>query len=246
MINAIERFVTHVNARQPGAIPPDPKGRITASRFRRTLAWHIANQPNGLVALAVQYGHLHTAVSEGYASRTRSGLQTLIDFETARTMAVNLSEAHEQLQTGEGVSGPAERLFREAARQAHEQYGGLITSQKQATSLLANKSLQVFENQQAFVWCNFRSDSALCLRETRESATTTPRLDRCKPGCGNIARTDHQALQLRERAAHLTEQAHVMPQPAAERLLDFAAGLVGRADHHDRTRTCDEVVDVHQ
>ncbi|MFI9586020.1 hypothetical protein ACIHCQ_30230 [Streptomyces sp. NPDC052236] len=39
-------------------IPPDPGGPVTAMRFRRSLAWYIARQPGGLVALAIQYGHL--------------------------------------------------------------------------------------------------------------------------------------------------------------------------------------------
>jgi hypothetical protein len=39
------------------AIPGDPHGKISAGRFRRTLAWHIARRPNGVVALAIQYGH---------------------------------------------------------------------------------------------------------------------------------------------------------------------------------------------
>lgn len=236
MINLMEQFIAHINTLHPGAIPPDSKGRITGARFRRTLAWHIANQPNGLVALAVQYGHLRTAISEGYASRTRSGLQDLIDLETARTMAVNLSEAHERLRAGEGVSGPAAPLFTQAARVAHEQFGGMVTSSRQAASLLSNKSLQVYENEQAFVWCNFRRESALCLRDKPDDATATPRLDRCQPGCGNIARTDAQSAKLRICATELTRQAAVMPEPAALRVLSFAGSLVDRADRHDATR----------
>jgi hypothetical protein len=32
-------------------IPPDPHGAIGTRRFRRTLAWHIARRPGGLIAL---------------------------------------------------------------------------------------------------------------------------------------------------------------------------------------------------
>jgi integrase len=72
------------------AIPDDPHGKISASCFRRTLAWHIARRPNGLVALAIQYGHMRTAfdwTTEGYASRSRDGIHDLIDLETARAVA---------------------------------------------------------------------------------------------------------------------------------------------------------------
>lgn len=53
---------------RPGEIiPADPHGAVGTARFRRTLAWHIARRPGGLVALAIQYGHLRTAISGGYA-----------------------------------------------------------------------------------------------------------------------------------------------------------------------------------
>ncbi len=53
----------------PGeAVPADPHGNIGTSRFRRSLAWHIARRPNGLVALAIQYGHMRTAFDFGHAT----------------------------------------------------------------------------------------------------------------------------------------------------------------------------------
>jgi hypothetical protein len=48
-------------------IPPDPHGRLSISRFRRTLAWFIRRRPRGLVAGAIQYGHVHTRLIQGYA-----------------------------------------------------------------------------------------------------------------------------------------------------------------------------------
>jgi hypothetical protein len=63
-----------------------------------------------------------------------------------------------------------------------------------------------------------------------------PALDRCDPRCGNIARTDQQAAQLRERAAALETQAKHVPQPIGDRLKATAARLRELADKHDRTR----------
>jgi len=82
-------------------------GVIRETPVRRTLAWHIARRPGGLVALAVQYGHLRTLVSQGYSSRQRDGIHQLLDLETARAVAEHLSEVHDALHHGEGVSGPA-------------------------------------------------------------------------------------------------------------------------------------------
>ncbi|MET8687084.1 hypothetical protein ABZV77_22995 [Streptomyces sp. NPDC004732] len=41
-------------------IPADPAGRINAARYRRTLARYIVRKPRGLIAAALQYGHVHT------------------------------------------------------------------------------------------------------------------------------------------------------------------------------------------
>jgi hypothetical protein len=75
----IEDFVTWANHEAAShcltgeVIPADPHGNIGLARFRRSLAWHIARRPNGLVALAIQYGHLRTTfISEGYAARRPS------------------------------------------------------------------------------------------------------------------------------------------------------------------------------
>ena len=236
MTRSIGRFVDHVNARQPGRIPDDPHERISPVRFRRTLAWHLANQPRGLIGLAIQYGHLRTAISEGYASRTRNGLQDLVDFETARTIAVRLSQAHEDLHTGKGISGPAAASFAAATEEEHEQFRGMVTSQRQANSLLRNQRLTVFENEKTFLWCNFRRDSALCLSPTEAGSTTTPRLEKCRPTCGNVARTDSQATQLRDEANRLRRQAELMPKPAADRLTGHADNLTAQADRHDADR----------
>ncbi len=64
----------------------------------------------------------------------------------------------------------------------------------------------------------------------------TPSLDRCVPGCGNTARTDAQAAQLRERADALETQARHVPQPVGDRLRAAAAKLREQAGNHHRTR----------
>lgn len=48
------------------------------------IAEHIARRPGGLVALAIQYGHLRTSVAAGHAARSRAGIHDLFDVETAR------------------------------------------------------------------------------------------------------------------------------------------------------------------
>lgn len=233
--NIIE-FIDYVNARCPGRIPADPRGRVNPMRFRRTLAWHIANQPGGLVALAVQYGHLRTAISEGYASRVRDGIHDLVDFETARAIATRLSEMSDAADAGEGISGPAARRLVVALREQKQTYRGIVTDRRQSRALLSNPNLTVYEDEDGFLVCNFKQETAKCLSSAPEPDTSTPRFDKCKSNCTNIARTDRNAVQLRLSATRYREEASVMPRPAAERLRAHADGLEAIAAAHDDQR----------
>ncbi|MFD8731172.1 hypothetical protein [Streptomyces sp. NPDC059611] len=58
-------------------IPPDPVHPVIYSaRLRRTLAWFIVRRPRGLVAAAIQYGHLRVQMTLGYAGNYASGFPT--------------------------------------------------------------------------------------------------------------------------------------------------------------------------
>jgi hypothetical protein len=213
-------------------IPEDRYGSIGVSRFRRTLAWHIARRPGGLVALAVQYGHMRTAMSAGYASRSRNGMHDLLDLETALAAADTLASLNEDLANGAGISGPAARRAINAARHAPE-FAGTIVNARQARALLENPSLTVYENPSAMLMCVYKPDRALCNRITAREA---PRLDRCVPSCANIARTDDQANLMRQEAESLEKQAPKSPEPLGHRLEARAQRLRQEADQHDQSR----------
>jgi integrase len=169
------------------AVPGDPHGSIGTSRFRRSLAWHIARRPNGLVALAVQYGHMRTAfdwAAEGYASRSRDGIHDLIDLETARAVADTVAALHDDLDNGGGVSGPAARRAIRAAATA-PRFAGTPITLASARKLLKNQDAMIYDNPHALVLCHYKRDKALC---HRDGIKDTPSLDHCVPGCGNIAR----------------------------------------------------------
>ena len=237
----IEDFVTWANREAAShglageVIPADPHGNIGLSRFRRSLAWHIARRPNGLVALAIQYGHMRTAfdwATEGYGSRSRDGIHDLIDLETARAVANTVAALHDDLGNGGGISGPAARRAIKAAATA-PRFAGTPITLASARKLLANEDAMIYDNPHALVLCHYKRDRALCHREGVKDA---PSLDHCVPGCGNIARTDQQAAQLRDRALALENQAEHVPQPVADRLRASAARLRDQAGKHDRTR----------
>ncbi|MFF3878546.1 hypothetical protein [Streptomyces sp. NPDC001978] len=248
----IESFVEWANAEAtrhgvPGeVIPPDPHGPIGTARFRRTLAWHIARRPGGLVALAIQYGHMRTALDTdtagGYGSRSRRGIHDLIAVETALTTAETAVDLRERFQSGEGISGPAARQALTTAATAAQFAGRLIDDPHRfAKRFLARDGEVLYDNPHALLLCLYRRDRALCARGT---ATDAPTLDRCVPGCGNTVRTDTHVDRLRIRADHIDTQATHVPGPMAERLHANANRLRRWADDHDCTRFTHQETDA--
>ncbi|MEY9877914.1 hypothetical protein ABH931_007438 [Streptacidiphilus sp. MAP12-33] len=227
----------------PGeVIPPDPSGRIGTARFRRTLAWHIARRPGGLVALAIQYGHLRTALdtdeSGRYGSRSRHGIHHLLDLETALATADAAADLHERFQEGEGVSGPAARQALRAAAATKRLGPALVTAGFARKHTLAKQHLArdgavLHDNPHALLLCLFRADRALC---AKDGPNSQPTLHACVPGCANTIRTDKQAAALRRRATQLEAKAFRTPAPIAQRLHANAVRLRAWADDHDRTR----------
>ncbi|WP_246111715.1 hypothetical protein [Streptomyces hawaiiensis] len=233
----VEDFITWANHEAAArglvheVIPPDPHGRIGTERFRRSLAWHIARRPGGLVALAIQYGHLRTSVAAGYAARSRDGIHDLLDVETARATIDTVADLNAALEDGLGISGPAARRAIKAAATA-PQYTGTVITARQARQILANPHLAVYDNPHTLLMCVYKRDKALCHRGLKD----TPSLDRCVPVCENIARTDQHSTGLRLRATALDQQGGQAPGPLGERLRNNAARLRDLAVAHHRTR----------
>ncbi|MFE7277836.1 integrase [Streptomyces sp. NPDC057623] len=242
MRKRIEDFVSWVNteAATQGlpheVIPPDPHGKIGTSRFRRSLAWHIARRPGGLVALAIQYGHMRTAldteVSGGYGSRSRNGIHDLVNMETVLATAETAADLREQFDSGGGISGPAAREALHAALRT-PLFEGQEVKADYARKYLARDGAVLYDNPQALLICRFKRDRALC---QRDGIKDTPSLDGCVRGCGNIVRTDAHAAELRIRADIHDKRAVHTPEPVSARLRAKAAQDRADADAHDQNR----------
>jgi hypothetical protein len=241
----IAEFITWVNAYasehglDSEEIPADPDGPVTLSRFRRTVAWHIARLPGGRIALAIQYGHPRTiTTSEGYAGRARHGLARVLDIETAATMASYLSHISDRVDAGEAVSGPAAARLMNAARDAATRYEGMFLSSRQVRALLTDPALQVHDNPRAFLACNYDPAKALCHPGRPAGKTAArPDLDRCNPACANIARTGEHIAALTAETARLRAEAGspLAPEPIRQRLIQRADALESIAERHART-----------
>jgi hypothetical protein len=198
------------------SIPDDPHGAISMSRFRRTLAWHIARRPGGLIALAIQYGHMRTVLdvrtSSGYGTRSRHGLHSVLDIETALAAADTAARLRDRLAAGEKISGPASRRALTAATHVPRFEGRIVprTFAKKAADYLARDGVVLFDNPDAHLICVFKRDNALC--EPAPGASSPNQYD-CRPGCGNAVRTDTHARLLRERANQIEQLAAHAPRP---------------------------------
>ncbi|GHG12369.1 integrase [Streptomyces filamentosus] len=214
-------------------VPEDPHGNLGLSRLRRTLAWHIARRPGGLVALAIQYGHMRTALdartSTGYGSRERRGFHGELDVETALAAAQTAARLRDAAAAGEKISGPAARraLIGAASIPGFE---GALTTPKAAAKFLARDGLVLFDNPDAFLICAFKRDTALC---DPDPGATAPNQFACQLGCGNAIRTDSHAQAARERADRLDAKAALVPQPLGDRFRRTAGRFRALADAHD-------------
>jgi integrase len=207
----IRRLVDWVNAYcaargRRDVIPPDRHGRALApSRFRRTLAWYIVRKPRGLVAAAIQYGHVQTRVTLGYSGTYDSGFPDELSFEQWLHHADQLTEAEQRLADGEHVSGPASAAYKQRVRTGAPQYAGrVLRTTREARDLLGNPDIQVVRGEG--MTCVPDRQRALCrLRTDEDSTRFTPDLSDCRPRCPNIARTDADIAEIGQEVIRLRE-----------------------------------------
>jgi hypothetical protein len=201
---AVGRFTEWVNrfcitAGRPDNIPADPRGTINPSRFRRTLAWHIVRRPRGLVAAAIQYGHVWVQMTQGYAGSLHSGFADEIAFERWLTRMDEFGAAEEYLDSGGRLSGPAASAFESRTRAANQRFAGrTIATLRQAHRLLDDASVQIFAGRG--MHCVFDRSKSLCARGQEH-----PSLTKCQEGCQNLVRTDADVDQLREDLRNIKE-----------------------------------------
>jgi hypothetical protein len=211
---------------------------LCPSRFRRTLAWHIVRRPRGLVAGAIQYGHVQVQITLDYSGSYASGFPDEQSFETWLLRLDQLADAEDRLRAGEHASGPAVGTYSERVHHANRRFAGrVLTSTRQARDLLANPALQIYPG--AGMTCVFDAEKAQCRPLSGGDDTRrTPDLGDCRPGCANIARTDGDIAHIRRRAVELEAivAEPLSPEPRRERERHELIRLQDILQQHDRTR----------
>ena len=152
-------------------IPDDPAGPIAPSRYRRTLAWFICRRPRGIVACALQYGHLHVLQSLGYSGTYASGFPDELAMEEWLARLDHVQDAERRLDAGEHISGTAADAYRSRVTGATAKFAGrVIRSGRQAKAVLANPALQIYSGEG--MTCVF-DPAKHCARCASPTPTTT-------------------------------------------------------------------------
>ncbi|TLP93888.1 hypothetical protein FEF26_12710 [Nesterenkonia salmonea] len=206
---------------------------VSPSQFRRTLAWHIANQPGGEVALGVQYGHLKTVISLGYAGRGESGFPDELELDELLANWDQVETMTREVGQGSTISGPAAPRVRESLSQFTELFEGKVQTEAELKRLSGAGLHPIYNNPRALNICAYNSALALCHPDRQEDTDRlTPDLDNCQRGCPNIAMLDSHAGAKAAARLDLIEESQYLPLPLAERSRTIAANLQRDIDRH--------------
>jgi hypothetical protein len=245
----IERFIAFCNQlRAANDLPlayEIPDGTpITLRMFRRTLAFHIDRQPDGEIALGVQYGHLDlaknlvdTRTGSSYAGTQKAGRSAQLRRDQAESHRQILLEVQNEVQAGGGISGPAAARVLAAANKAGATFKGAVLSVRETSALLTDPDLLVYDNPFAFSLCVFDRLTAACQRgDGLDLTDAAPVLPDCVTSCVNRAVVDSGAEQMQDEAERLLAFAETQPTPLAHRLRGQGDALRQQVHAHHETR----------
>lgn len=201
-------------------IPPDPTRHIHAARFRRTLAYFIVRRRRGLVAAALQYGHVSTKVTLSYSGMADVGWLDDLALERLELVLEQADSDWGILQDGETVSGPSAADYRMRVGQAARFAGRVVNTPRGARRLLEQVDPNIHHGEG--MTCVWRKETALCRKAKLDAGLPdedAPDESECRTACQNLAYTDRDIAQLRDRAAALDAAAAdtLAPQPIRTR-----------------------------
>jgi hypothetical protein len=187
VVRRINEYRDHLD-RQFGAADtpaiPQVDGRawvFNTRQFRRTVAWHIANRPFGVIAGKIQYKHASVAMFDGYAGASASGFRQEVEAERHLGQLDDIVVHYEARLRSEPLAGPAAARIAAEFERVAQQMGslpGILADSKRVKAMLGHlaRSLHVGILNDCF----FERSSALCLAALKEPSDQ-PRLSACAP-----------------------------------------------------------------
>ncbi|WP_414167367.1 hypothetical protein ACMATS_07370 [Streptoverticillium reticulum] len=218
-----------------GADAGDPAGvpwAFDTRQFRRTLAWHIARQPFGVVAGARQYTHARTVMFEGYAGTSESGFAEEVAANEAVARMDYLEDIYRDWNDGGASSGrAADRISAEFERIRRElgDLPGVVASPARLRTMLEHLAKTLHPG--VLNDCFYRASTAVCRKRARATGRPMPLHNMCLT-CPNARRSTVHVPRLRTaRNQALTEldmkkkEREALPRLQVIALTDYATEL---------------------
>jgi hypothetical protein len=158
-------------------------------QFRRTLAWHIAHQPFGVVAGTRQYKHTRHVVFSGYAGTSASGFAAEVAAEEAAARLDYAEDLYRDWDSGGASAGGASTSIDADFARIRRELGdvpGVIASPARLRTMLAH--LVKILHPGILNDCFFHSPTALCRKDAVTLGRPLPLLNTCL-NCPNARRS---------------------------------------------------------
>ncbi|MFC9833712.1 hypothetical protein ACFVKB_07810 [Rhodococcus sp. NPDC127530] len=240
-IGAFIDWINHNVTTSDGSvpIPSDPTRHLHVSRFRRTLAHFIVRRPRGLIAAALQYGHLATKITLSYAGDADTGWMDSLAIERLELVLEQIGQDRAFLDDGEHVSGPAAEEYKTRVARAAAFAGQVVTGVRNSERLLAHADPNVHHGDG--MTCVWTKETAACRKAKLAMGlpdSDAPDDSECRTNCVNLAYTDRDIQHLRERLPTLTTHADdpLAPRPLRDRAAAQAAALRTTIEKHEQSR----------
>lgn len=154
---------------------------LNTRQFRRTVAWHIANRPFGVIAGKLQYKHASVAMFDGYAGASASGFRQEVEAERHLGQLEDIVTHYEARLRGAPLAGPgAGRITAELSRVVDEMgpLPGHLADSRRVKAMLGHLARTLHVG--ILNDCFFERGTALCLSSTKDPMDM-PRLSACAP-----------------------------------------------------------------
>ncbi|MCJ0870993.1 hypothetical protein [Streptomyces sp. AP-93] len=185
---------------EPAALP----WAFDTRQFRRTLAWHIAHQPFGVVAGARQYKHTAIAVFEGYAGTSASGFADEVAAEEAVAKLDYVEDLYHDWNDGGPSSGGAVQRIEAEFDRVRSELGdlpGVVAGPSRLRTLLRHLTRTLHPG--ILNDCFYQAETAVCRKRAKPLGRPVPMLDMCM-SCPNSRRSAVHVPRL-ERARDMAQ-----------------------------------------
>jgi integrase len=212
---------TAISGETPTAAPHQPAAQpepwtFNTRQFRRTLAWHIAHQPFGVIAGAKQYKHAQVAIFQGYAGTSASGFAAEVAAEEAMARLDHLDELYRDWNDGGPSAGAAAgRIDAEFDRIRRElgDLPGVVARPARLHTMLAHLTKTLHPG--VLGDCFYQPQTAACATRAHHLGRPLPLLNMCST-CPNARRSTLHLPQLttaRDQARQALQLADGKPLP---------------------------------